>query len=118
MANNFISLCSVAIDVGAATREYAFTPPTRCELVQIDCSADAADSTDKYTVTLVQSSTTLATVTTVTSADTIYSKVGPDSGQTPYLDPGVVYKVVVTFAGTAANVKGVNIRVWGKVRGR
>lgn len=118
MVQNFINLASISVDVGAETREFSFTPCTRCELYCIDAAADAANSTDKYTVTLVTGSTTIATVPTVVLADTLYQKLGPDSGQSPYLDPGTVYKVVVTFAGTAASVKGIMINVWARLKGR
>lgn len=102
----------VNIDVGAATREYSFIAPYTMQCVELQSSADAADGTDKYTATVKLGSVTLMTGSTVTSADAVDRKIGPDAGQTGIIGAGDTFKIVITFAGTAANVTGVNVTLW------
>ena len=110
------ALQNVTIDVGAATRDYVFKPLRRYQIVQLDSSADAADSTDKYTASLVNATTsdTIITGSVCAATDTIVSVTSVDSNKSDILLPGHTYKLTITFAGTAANVKGVQINLWAK----
>lgn len=110
-AGNMVPIARVTIDVGAATREFTFRVPFPCQVVSIQSSADAADGTDKYTPSLNQGSTVLATGTVVNAADaTVVNAVDQ-----VYLAPDIDYKLILTFAGTAANVKGVLVTVWAVI---
>jgi len=105
-------LASVCIDVGAATREYSFQLPYQAAISELIASADAADSTDKYTPSVVVKSTTVLTGAAVTAADTpVVNAV--DQGADKIIPAYTTCKIVITFAGTAANVKGINVSLWG-----
>lgn len=105
---NMVPIARVTIDVGAATREYTFRVPFPCMVVEIHSAADAADATDKYTASLNQGATVLKTGTIVTAADAVTV----DAVDQVYLAPSIDYKLILTFAGTATNVKGVSVTVW------
>ena len=102
-------IIGITIDVGAADREFTFQVLFPCQVTNIMSAADAADSTDKYAAVLKQGTTTLATGTTITGADATTV----DAVDQVYLAPGIDYKVLIDFSGTATNVKGVAVSVWG-----
>jgi hypothetical protein len=106
-------LIPVSINVGAAApTEYSFKIPFSCRAMALRSAADAADGTDKVTVSLVVGGTTVITGTVNAAADTVVSNESPDSGQVLTIAADTLCKLVLTYAGTAANVKGVNIHLW------
>lgn len=109
-------LVQLTVDVMAATREFTCQMPFGIRISRSYCSADAADGTDKYTMTVIVGSTTIKTATTVIAADTIYEDIGCDAGQTDFIAPDTPFKVKLTAAGTAANVKGVRVVIFGAVK--
>lgn len=109
-------IVQVSVDVGAATREYTCQRPFGILLSRVYSSADAADATDKFTTSVIVGANTILTGTTVEAADTIYENVGSDAGFSPFIPANTAFKVKLTFAGTAANVKGCYVTVMGSVK--
>ena len=105
-------IARVNIDVGVATREYTFIAPFNCQVAELHCAADASDGTDYATTTVVYGANTLVTSAAVQAADAVTVTTGVDNGQLAFIPAGATFKLVVTFSGTAANVKGVNIALW------
>ena len=108
-AENIFPIVSTAVGVGVATLVFNFIAPRRLEIVELQSSAVAADSTDKFTASLahVTVSETLMTGSVVAAANTVVRITTMDSGKSSILEAGHQYKVTLTFAGTAANVTGV-----------
>jgi hypothetical protein len=105
-------LASVCIDVGAATREFSFQLPFQAAISELIASADAASATDKFTPSVVVNGTTVLTGADVTAADTpIVNAVNQGADKT--IPAYTTCKIVITFAGTPANVKGINVSLWG-----
>lgn len=109
-------LVQLTVDVGAATREFTCQFPFGVKIVRSYGSADAADGTDKVTPSVVLSGTTILTATVINAADTIFENTGVDAGQSDFIPANTAFKVVLTFAGTAANVKGVRFVLMGAVK--
>lgn len=102
--------------VGVATRKHTFTAPVRCQVVELQSSALAADSTDKFTASLehVTVAETLITGSVVAAAQTPVRVTTMDSGKSDILEAGHVYTVTVTYAGTAGNVTAPYVALWVK----
>ena len=106
-------LIPVTINVGAAApTQYSFKIPFACRIMQLSSAIDAGDSTDKVTVSLSVAGTTIITGTVNDAVDTVISTTSPDSGQSFVVDANALCKLVLTYAGTAANVKGINVHLW------
>ena len=112
-----IPLHSFTIDVGVATRIYTFNVPQRYQIVELQSCAAAADATDKVTVSLVNVTTsdTIITGTVVNAIDTPIRVTAVDSAKSDIMSKDHKFKLTATFAGTAANVKGVHATLWVKV---
>lgn len=109
-------LFTQTLHAGVATRKITFTAPVRCEVVELQSSALAADSTDKFTASLehVTVAETLITGSVVNAAQTPVRVTTMDSGKSAILEAGHIYTVTLTFAGTAANVTGPYVALWVK----
>lgn len=107
-------IAQVTIDVGAADREFTFQCPFTFQPIALISAADAADTNDYFTPSMKVGSTTYITGTAVQAADAA-SVATPDVVAT-YVGPYTDFKVFVDFTGTAANVKGVTVQLWGRPR--
>jgi hypothetical protein len=109
-------ILNVTIDTGAATRIFYFKPLRRYQIIELQYSADAVDTTDKFTPVLynVTTSDTILTGAVCDTADTVFSDSTVDSNKSAILLPGHTYRVTLTMAGTAANVKGVTCQLYVK----
>ncbi len=113
VSNGEQCLVSVNIDVGVATRTYTFQYPFGVQISRSYGSAAAADTTDKVTPTVTVGGSTIKTCTVINSIATIIEDVGVDAAGSPFIPAHTPFKVVLTFAGTAANVKGVHFSLFG-----
>ena len=109
-------LVQITVDVGAATREYTCQLPFGVRITRSYSAADAADSTDKYTATVIYDGNTIKTGTTVVATDTIYEDIGVDAAYSDFIPANSPFKVKFTFAGTATNVKGCRFTLMGAVK--
>lgn len=109
-------IAQINIDVGVATRTYTFQRPYGIKVTRSYGSAAAADTTDKVTPTVTVGGTTIKTSTVINSIDTIIEDVGVDATASDFIPANTPFKVVLTFAGTAANVLGVQYTLMGSVK--
>ena len=97
------------LSAGAADVVFSFRVLFPCQVTNLMAAASNADSTDKYAAILKQGTTTLATGTTVVTSNATYV----DPVDQVYLAPGIDYTLTLDFSGTASNVTGVAVSVWG-----
>ena len=104
------------IDVGVATRTYTFQRPYGIKITRSYGSAAAADGTDKVTPTVTVGGTTIKTCTVINAIGTIIEDAGVDATQSDFIPANTPFKVVLTYAGTAANVLGLQFTLMGSVK--
>jgi hypothetical protein len=109
-------LVQLTIDVGAATREFTCQFPFGIKVTRSYGSADAATGTDKVTPTVTVAGSTIKTCTVIDSTDTITEDLGVDAAASDFIPANTPFKIVMTFAGTAANVKGVRFVLFGAAK--
>jgi hypothetical protein len=109
-------LVQITVDVGAATREFTRQFPFGIKITRSYGSADSADGTDRVTPTVTVGGTTILTSSIINAVDTIFENVGVDATQSDFIPANTPFKVVLTFAGTPGNVRGVQYVLMGAVK--
>lgn len=109
-------LVQLFVDVGVADRLATCQFPFGIKITRSYLSCAAADATDKVTASVTVGGTTIKTSTTAIAVDTIYEDVGVTTGQSDFIPAHTPFKVLLDFAGTAANVKGTHFVLMGAVK--
>ena len=115
IANPWFTAVETSIDVGAATRNYYGKVDQVSRFEALQYSADACDSTDKYTPELAYKGpndsafTVISTGTVLTTADAVTDYTTLDSTAPPggLVPAGSTIRLKLTFAGTPGNVTGI-----------
>lgn len=109
-AGNFVKIADVTVDVGAADRRYYFSAPFSYELQEVHLSADTCNTTDFFSVRLLRDSTLIFTSQNITTPNVIHREVVRENR---FIPRNSTLQMLVDFSGTAANVTGVTVSVWG-----
>jgi hypothetical protein len=109
-------VAQLLLDTGVTSREYTYQLPYGVKISRSYCAADAASGTDSATPLVTVAGTTIKTGTIVDTADIIREDIGVDVGQSDFIPANTPFKLTFTYVGTAANVRGLNFRLFGSVK--
>lgn len=109
-------LVQISVDVGVADRLFTRQFPFGIKITRSYLSCAAADATDKVTASVTVGAATIKTSTTAIAVDTIYEDIGVAATASDFIPANTPFKILLDFAGTAANVKGVSFVLMGAVK--